>query len=162
MKSALPEPNHDHTRCVDEAIAVAVQVCRLNKSRFTRLRRQVLELIWTSHQPVGAYSVLELMNAEGEGNVAPMTVYRAIDFLIENGLVHRIASRNAYVGCNHPEAPHTGHFLICRDCGQVAEIEEQAISNALVAGAERAGFDGVSSMVEIEGRCRDCREATNG
>jgi len=160
MKSALPVLNHDHSRCVDDAIAIAARVCRQNRSRFTQLRRRVLELIWTNHEPVGAYGVLELLNAESQGNVAPMTVYRAIDFLMENGLVHRIASRNAYVGCNHPEAPHIGQFLICRVCGRVAEIAEEAIFKALANGAKRAGFDGVSPLVEIEGRCRDCREAT--
>lgn len=121
-----------------------------------------MELIWTSHEPAGAYEILDMMNREGDAKVAPMTVYRALDFLMENRLVHRIASRNAYIGCNHPEAAHSGQFLICKICGRVAEIEEDAISRSLAEGAARAGFDSVSSVIEIEGRCRDCREALHG
>ncbi len=161
MKPTIPDPNHDHRQCVDQAIAVANRICRQNKTRFTKLRRRVLELIWTSHEPVGAYGVLALMNAETEGNVAPMTVYRAIDFLIENRLVHRIASRNAYVGCSHPDSPHAGQLIICNDCGRVGEILEDTITKAVAAGAERVGFDGVSSVIEIQGRCHDCRELSD-
>ncbi len=160
--SALPEPNHDHRQCVDDAIAMATKICRQNKTRFTKLRRRVLELIWVSHEPVGAYKILDMMNREGETNVAPMTVYRALDFLMENHLVHRITSRNAYIGCNHPEVAHNGQFLICQVCGRVAEIEEEAISRSLAEGAARAGFDNVNSVVEIEGRCQDCRQVAYG
>ena len=161
-KSALPEPDHDHRQCVDEAIAMATRICRQNKLRFTTLRRRVLELIWVGHVPVGAYEILDMMNREAETNVAPMTVYRALDFLMENHLVHRIASRNAYIGCNHPEVAHNGQFLICKTCGRVAEIEEEAISRSLAEGAARAGFDNISSVIEIEGRCQDCREVAYG
>ncbi len=161
-KSAFPKPNHDHRRCVDDAIAMATKVCRQNKSRFTTLRRRVLELIWVSHEPVGAYEILDMMNRDDDVKIAPMTVYRALDFLMENRLVHRIASRNSYIGCNHPEVAHNGQFLICQICGRVAEIQEDAISRSLVEGAARAGFDNVSSVIEIEGRCRDCREVVHG
>ena len=161
-KSALPEPDHDHRQCVDDAIAMATRICRQNKARFTTLRRRVLELIWVSHEPLGAYEILDMMNREGETNVAPMTVYRALDSLMENHLVHRIVSRNAYMGCNHPEVAHNGQFLICQICGRVAEIEEEAISRSLAEGAACAGFDNVSSVIEIEGRCQDCREVAYG
>ena len=158
MGSVAPKRSHDHSKCIAEALAAATEVCRERSARFTSLRRQVLELIWTSHEPVGAYDILEMMNDTADSRVAPMTVYRAIEFLMENGLVHRIASRNAYVGCSHPGASHEGQFLICRHCGCVEEIMEKAISKALSTGAKRAGFDAVSSLIEIEGRCRGCRE----
>jgi Fur family zinc uptake transcriptional regulator len=143
---------------VEEAVADAVRICRERGSRFTERRRQVLELIWTSHEPVGAYYILDMMNAEKSARIAPMTVYRAIDFLMANGLVHRIASRNVYVGCSHPDSRHAGYFLICRECGRVAEIDEDAISSALRDGTKHAGFDAISPMIEIEGRCLNCRE----
>lgn len=157
MESVFPEPNHDHGACVDEALSLAERLCAERGARFTPLRREVLSLIWSSHKPVGAYDILAMMNEEGTGNAAPMTVYRAIDFLMENGLVHRIASRNAYVGCAHPKARHSGQFLICRECGRVAEIEEAAIADALSEGAARAGFDVTTPVVEVEGDCQDCR-----
>ena len=143
---------------MEEAVADAVRICRERGSRFTERRRQVLELIWTSHEPVGAYDILDMMNAEKSARIAPMTVYRAIDFLMANGLVHRIASRNVYVGCSHPDSRHAGYFLICRECGRVAEIDEDVISSALRDGAKHAGFDAISPMIEIEGRCLNCRE----
>ena len=158
IESAFSEPNHDHDKCVEKAVAVAVKICHERGSRFTDLRRQVLEFIWTSHEPVGAYDVLDMMNAEKSTRIAPMTVYRAIDFLMASGLVHRIASRNAYVGCSHPDSCHSGQFLICRECGRVAEIAEDVISNALRDGAKHAGFDAVSPTIEIEGRCLNCCE----
>lgn len=113
------------------------------------------------HEPVGAYDILDMMNRDDDTKIAPMTVYRALDFLMENRLVHRIASRNAYIGCNHPEVVHNEQFLICQICGRVAEIEEDAISRSFVECAARAGFDNVSAVIEIEGRCRDCREVAH-
>ncbi len=157
----FPNPGHDHAQCIDDAISAAEQICATRRARFTRLRRDVLGLIWHSHAPVGAYDLLAMMNKDG-GRVAPMTVYRALDFLMEHGLVHRIASRNAYVGCNHPEARHAGQFLICRDCGRVAEIEEEAIQQAVRKGAFRAGFDVTTPVIEIEGQCLDCRGGGDG
>jgi len=158
MDPVFPKPSHNHSQCVDEAIAAATRICQENNVRFTYLRKRVLELIWTSHKPVGAYDILAMMNEGSDSRFAPMTVYRAIEFLMENGLVHRIESRNAYVGCRHPGSTHEGQFLLCRHCGRFAEIEELEISKALSSGAKRAGFDAVNPLIEIEGRCRDCRE----
>lgn len=157
MQAAFPRPGHNHARCIDEAIARAEKVCLERGARFTERRRRVLMLIWESHMPVGAYEILARMNEEEGARVAPMTVYRALDFLIEHDLAHRIASRNAFVGCSQPEERHAGQFLICRGCGRVAEIEERSIADALRAGAERVGFDVASPVIEVEGACRDCR-----
>ena len=158
MASAFPDLVHDHDKSIEEALALAVKLCRERGARFTAHRKRVLELIWSSHEPAGAYDILNKMNSEEGSRVAPMTVYRALDFLMANGLGHRISSRNAYVGCIHPEAQHSGQFLICRECGRISEIQEEAISDALRVGAERAGFDAISPVIEIEGRCRDCGE----
>lgn len=162
MASAFPKPTHNHQDCVDTALLAAEQICRDRGARFTKLRRDVLISIWTNHEPAGAYEILAMLNDGAETQVAPMTVYRALDFLIEHGLVHRIASRNAYVGCAHPGAKHSGQFLICRECGRVAEIDEDAISAALQKSAAIAGFDVASPVIEIEGRCLDCRDTRHG
>ena len=92
--------------------------------RFTPLRRRVLELVWSSHKPVGAYALLDQLRNEDLGS-APPTVYRALDFLIENGLIHRIERMNAFVGCSHPGEAHRGFFLICGDCGNAEELRER-------------------------------------
>ena len=128
IRSASPKHSPRRRKCAEEERALY------------SLRRQVLELIWTSHEPVGAYDILEMMNDTADSRVAPMTVYRALEFLMENGLVHRIASHNAYVGCSHPGASHEGQFLICRHCGCVEEIMEKTISKALSTGAKLSGL----------------------
>ena len=93
--------DHDHTKCISEAVAIAREICAKHGERFTELRGRVLELVWDSHRPIGAYAILERLKSDGR-SAAPPTVYRALDFLMGVGLVHRIESLNAYVGCAHP------------------------------------------------------------
>ena len=110
----------------------------------------MLELIWASHAPVGAYDVLRRLSLEHE-QAAPPTVYRAIDFLLEQGLIHRIESLNAFVGCDHPADHHAGQFLICDDCGSAAELQDATINEAISRGADQAGFAVARSTVEVRG-----------
>ena len=97
-------------------MAAAERLCSERGLRFTPLRRRVLELVWSSHKPVGAYALLDALRNEALGS-APPTVYRALDFLIEQGFIHRIERMNAFVGCSHPGEAHRGFFLICGACG---------------------------------------------
>src|SRR3954453_3718975 len=94
--------DHDHADCVAAALGAAERLCARRGARLTELRRRVLELIWRSHEPIGAYALLDRLGRE-RGRVAPPTVYRALEFLIAHGLVHRIASLNAFIGCVHPD-----------------------------------------------------------
>jgi Fur family zinc uptake transcriptional regulator len=153
----FPEPKHDHAACIADAASDAEAICRARGVRLTPQRRRILEIVWTSHKPIGAYEILDILNRDGS-RAAPMTVYRALDFLIEQGLVHRIASLNAFLGCHHPGESHTGQFLICRACGQAAEIEDDSIARAIRAGAARTGFAVEDQRVEIEGLCPDCQQ----
>lgn len=146
---------HDHGQCVVEAIAAAESRCEKDGSSFTPLRRQVLELVWSSHEPVGAYELLEKLR-RSRRKAAPPTVYRALDFLMEHGLIHRIESLNAYVGCGDPERRHGGQFLICRDCQSVAELDDSAIDKAVARRADALGFDVQQQTVEIIGQCANC------
>ena len=125
-------------------------------ARLTELRRRVLELIWLSHEPVGAYALLERLARE-RGPVAPPTVYRALDFLIAHGLVHRLASRNAFIGCARPDRDHIGQFLVCSGCGVAAELDDRRIDAAIRDGAAAAGFAVEHPVVELAGRCPQCR-----
>ena len=99
---------HDHSQCVDSALADADALCARQGVRLTALRRRVLELVWQSHKPLGAYDILGTLSEEDGRRAAPPTVYRALDFLMENGLIHRIASLNAFIGCVRPEHSHQG------------------------------------------------------
>lgn len=146
---------HDHRRCVDAALVEAESACQHKGLRFTALRRRVLTLIWTRHAPVKAYDILERLGREGR-RAAPPTVYRALEFLLEAGLVHRIESLNAYVGCGGAGTPHVGQFLICRRCSAVAEVDAPAIAKALAADARRLGFRADRHTIEIRGLCAEC------
>lgn len=153
--------NHDHGKCVTEAIAAAEARCAEDGQRFTALRRRVLELVWSGHGPVRAYDILDALRDERRG-AAPPTVYRALDFLLGLGLIHRIESLNAYVGCGRPQRAHGGQFLICRVCGAVAELDDGGISRAVAKGADEVGFAAEHQMVEVVGLCPRCQAAGKG
>ncbi|MQQ37360.1 transcriptional repressor [Pseudomonas sp. SZ57] len=150
---------HDHSHCVHSALAEADTLCAKQGLRLTTLRRRVLELVWQSHKPLGAYDILAVLSDEDGRRAAPPTVYRALDFLLENGLVHRIASLNAFTGCNHPTHAHQGQFLICRLCHAAIELQHPAISNAVVDAAAGVGFAVEGQTVEIVGVCAGCKAA---
>jgi Fur family zinc uptake transcriptional regulator len=147
---------HDHGHCVEDALAAAEKVCAEKELRFTPLRRRVLELVWSSHKPVGAYALLDELRNEDLGS-APPTVYRALDFLIENGLIHRIERMNAFVGCSHPGEAHRGFFLICSDCGNAEELQSDGLADTISASASRRGFMAREMTLEVTGVCGDCR-----
>jgi Fur family zinc uptake transcriptional regulator len=157
QKPVFPRKRHDHGACVAEALARAESVCAADGGRLTPLRRRILELVWSSHKPVGAYAVLQRLTRERSG-AAPPTVYRSLDFLLQRGLIHRIRSLNAFVGCAGGAGAHASQFLICRNCGTAAELTDEAISRALIARAAGLRFAAQRQTVEIEGLCRDCRD----
>lgn len=145
---------HDHQGCIAEALGHAETLCQMQQQRFTAIRRRVLELVWQQHKPIGAYEVLEML--QRDGRTAPPTVYRALEFLQQMGLVHRISSLNAYVGCIHPGVPHDGQFLICEACQSLAELDVPAITGAIAKSAAHSGFKPRRYTVEIMGLCPNC------
>lgn len=147
--------DHAHQRCLEKALDQAVKNCESRGVRLTPLRRRVLELIWGSHTPVKAYDLLDQLRDEQIGS-APPTVYRSLDFLLEEGLIHKLQSLNAYVGCGEPLKHHTSQFLICRDCGDVAEIDDPDIQRVLSRKAETLGFQVLDKTIEIQGLCEKC------
>jgi Fur family zinc uptake transcriptional regulator len=157
-QAPLASRPHDHSRCVTHALTEAESICTRQGLRLTALRKRVLELVWHSHKPLGAYDILGVLSEEDGRRAAPPTVYRALDFLLENGLVHRIASLNAFIGCSHPQHPHQGQFLICRVCSAAIELEQAAISDAITQAAAGVGFVVESQTVEVVGLCAGCRE----
>jgi len=148
--------DHDHQSCIDQALDRAERLCQYHRKRFTAIRRRVLELVWRQHKPIGAYELLGALQQDGPA--APPTVYRALDFLQQMGLVHRIASLNAYVGCACPGEPHDGQFLICESCRALAELDVPAITGAIERSAAASGFEPRHHTVEILGLCPRCRQ----
>ena len=157
MPSPFPSERHDHHACVAEALAQARAVCTEQGGRLTPQRQQILELVWQEHKPVGAYELLDRLRESGI-KAAPPTVYRALDFLLAHGLIHRIESLNAFTGCSAPGTPHQGQFLVCSQCHRVAELDDSAIDRQLDASARKLGFEIEHRTVEVSGLCASCRE----
>ncbi len=149
------ENGHQHQHCLNAALLAAEKTCLERGVRLTNLRRRVLELVWRSHEPVKAYDILDKLRDEHAGS-APPTVYRALDFLQAEGLVHKIESLNAYVGCAEPDHRHHSQFLICHDCGAVAELDNVNVRRMLAENAKQLGFRIDYETIEIKGTCSAC------
>jgi len=150
--------DHSHGRCLHAALAKAEQACKARGLRLTPLRRRVLELIWGSHEPVKAYDVLDHLRGEHKG-AAPPTVYRALEFLLRQGFVHKIESLNAYIGCGEPGHGNASQFLICHRCGEVAEMDDDAVTALIAASAGKLGFIVDGQTIEVQGCCAKCGAA---
>jgi Fur family zinc uptake transcriptional regulator len=158
MPAIFPAPDHDHARCAADAIVYAEAVCAERAQRLTAPRRQVLEVLASSHKPIGAYEIIDSIARKHKARPAPITVYRALEFLMKHGLVHRIESRNAYLACihNHDKEALVA-FLMCNTCGLVGEASTDALAQQLAAAAKKAGFQYAMSVIEITGTCSNCR-----
>jgi Fur family zinc uptake transcriptional regulator len=137
-------------------LASAEAACAGRGVRLTDVRRDVLRLILQAGEPVGAYALLDSLKALTGGGKPP-TVYRALDFLLAQGLIHRVERLNAFVGCHDGAVhAHAAQFLICRTCGRATEVEDAAVEKAIAAAAASAGFTPARTTVEIEGVCAEC------
>ena len=153
--SPFPAPRHDHDACIASGLARAEEVCRERSERFTENRRAVLELLLAEHRPLGAYEIVERFDWKGR-RPAPAQIYRALTFLETLGLVHRIASRNAYLACSGPGEGHGTVFLVCEQCGTVAEPSASDLERTVHKLAGASGFELRAHVLEVTGRCPEC------
>lgn len=166
---------------VVERLTEAKERCRLNGSRFTSLRQQIYQLVLEANKPIGAYDLITLLqnmrlsdsqssddNKEADSkkssskkqankNVAPPTVYRSLEFLLSEGLIHQLTSINAYVPCCHPRAQHTAAFLICGQCQRVQECSSLPVREMMSFAEQDVGFVVENSVIELSGRCQACQ-----
>lgn len=147
---------HNHAHCISDALDTADRRCRANGMQFTPVRRRVLEILLQEHRALGAYDILDRLRAEGLGSQPPVA-YRALDFLVGQGLVHRVERLNAFIACTHPKADHAPAFLICRKCDAVAETSAAPDQDAVGRAAELAGFQMERAVIEVEGLCPACK-----
>ena len=138
-----------------EAMARAEAMCAESGVRLTPLRRRVFEILWQQPKPLGAYEILDQLRDEQPG-AAPPTVYRALDFLMENLLIHRIEGLNAFIRCANPGAEHAPHLLVCRKCQRATEVQYETIGTAIRRLGEDTGFSVEKAVVEVTGVCADC------
>jgi len=152
----FPAPDHDHDRCSTDAMAGAEALCAQRGQRLTPIRRKVLGTLLASHKPLGAYEIIERLASKG-ARPAPITAYRALEFLRQNGLVHRIESRNAFIACVHNHvAGALVVFLICERCGAVGEASSTDVTATLTSAARAVGFTPKSPVIELTGVCTHC------
>lgn len=163
--TAIPPPyapigfaRHDHGACISETVHAVAARCAEEGLQLTPVRRRVLEILLERHRALGAYEILDVLRAEGLGSQPPVA-YRALEFLTKHGFAHRIERLNAFAACSHPEADHDAAFLICTDCGAVAEAVPEAARAALAKTAQAAGFTIKRSVIEAEGLCPGCAKA---
>lgn len=159
IPSATAFQDHDHTVCAADALASAQAVCAAKGARLTPVRRRALEILLEEHRALGAYDVLERLSKDGFGTQPPVA-YRALDFLVEHGLAHRIRRLNAFVACGHPGDDHVPLFLICTGCDTVAEAPGADMRAAMDQAADTIGFAIERANIEAIGLCPTCREST--
>jgi Fur family transcriptional regulator, zinc uptake regulator len=164
MSAAISSPCHascgtidpDSVTQVAEYLAQVEQQCRQQGVRLTPLRREVLSLVLSAQKPIGAYDLLAQLGQDGRP-AAPPTVYRSLDFLMEHGFIHRLASINAYLSCCHPEHRHQSVFLICTECQRTDELSVAALAQPLQAITTQQQFKVQQSLIEISGLCKNCQ-----
>ncbi|MGM8870373.1 transcriptional repressor [Psychrobacter sp. 2Y5] len=151
---------------VHARLTAAIEQCRLRGVRFTPLRQQIYELVLQAERPVGAYDLItqlqqaRLLDKDHEHrtkNVAPPTVYRSLEFLLAEGLIHQLTSINAYVPCCHPRAQHAAAFLICEQCQRVQECSSLPVQEMMSFAEQDVGFMVNHSVIELSGRCQACQ-----
>jgi Fur family zinc uptake transcriptional regulator len=163
LQHRLPnEGAHIHTprrsETANQAIAQSEAFCKAKGARLTPIRRRVLEVLHGSSRPLGAYDLVDMLGSHGR-RMAPITVYRALDFLIEHGLAHRLASRNAYLASSTIAASQqTTAFLICEACGEANEVTSPAVADTVLKVLKEQGYQPRARVLEITGFCAHCKD----
>jgi Fur family zinc uptake transcriptional regulator len=154
----FPRPEHDHRSCIAHAAERARAICAEKGVRLTPLREAVFKVLLSSHKALGAYDIIETLQKDGR-RLAPISVYRIIDVLLEAGLVHRLESKNAFFAClsPHQDAKST-LILVCDDCSRVAETDAPDAWDAIRAVTQASGFQVFETVLEVQGICADCRK----
>jgi Fur family zinc uptake transcriptional regulator len=147
---------HRSSEAVAAALRAAEDLCRQRSVRFTPMRRMVLECLWQSPRAIGAYDLIRILEARLGRQLSPPSVYRALDFLLEQGLVSRLETMNAFVPSAHPDHHHACVFFICEHCGSSAEVENAKLESLLSRDAAALGFRVDKRVVELQGLCAHC------
>jgi Fur family zinc uptake transcriptional regulator len=149
--------SHDHTCCINHALESAQTICQAKNIRLTPIRQRIFELIWSNHKTVGAYELLATLQQE-DPKAKPVTIYRALDFLLEAGLIHKVASLNAFIGCSNPQTAHNSVLLICDDCHDAKEVAAQEVYEAICEIGKNNAFHPQKLTLELHGVCDDCQQ----
>ena len=151
--------DHNHASCISGGMKAAESYCAEHGLRFTPIRKRVYEILLAEHSAMGAYDILDRLREEDQ-KAQPPVAYRALEFLQENGFVHKIERLNAFIACAHPGEGHRPAFLICRECDTVAETHTEVSKGPLGDVAKEAGFEIEKTVVEAIGVCPSCQDKT--
>jgi Fur family zinc uptake transcriptional regulator len=151
----MKQHTHNHEACLNNAAKNAELLCNDLGVRLTPIRRRVLELVWSTHKAAKAYDILQQLDAK-DGSLAPPTVYRALDFLLEKGLVHKVESQNGFIACSHPLKQHRCQFLICTECEYTKEFCNDDIVKLIKKNTKQTGFTFTKAILEVYGICAEC------
>lgn len=154
-----PDPDDDANAPASVRLAAALVLCRQRGARLTTMRRRLFQVLLEAGHPLGAYDVKPLLEQAMGRRLAPPTVYRALGFLLNQGLIARIESRNAFVPRAHPADPHSCAFFVCEQCGDATEVENAALDSLIATDAASLGFHVNRTVVELEGTCMRCLPA---
>ncbi len=157
MNEKVLQQPHNHQACMTQALLSAETICRQKGVRLTSIRRRILELICSSHKAVGAYELLDLFR-EQDAKAKPVTIYRALDFLMDAGLVHKIESINAFIGCLQAETKHQSIILICDHCKNAFELDATSIYQTISTMSTNIQFTPASLTIELHGLCFSCHK----
>ena len=157
---ACSSPDH-HVHDAAGFVSAVERACSERGLRLTDIRARVLGLVADAGMPIKAYDLLDkVREGEGAGAAAPPTVYRALDFLLANGFIHKLESVNAFVACHHPNAAqHSAPFLICDGCHKAVELEDEHVVATLDAQTRALGFSPQTQTLEVHGLCAECAQA---
>ena len=135
---------------------LAESCCSAAGERLTPARLAAYAELLASEKPVSAYELIALLEDRQQRKIAPLTVYRHLDFLIRVGLVHRLESTQSYVPCDHPEHAHESQYLMCSSCGNADEVASKPLESLVRRIAGERGFRPENTVVEIKGLCARC------
>ena len=141
---------------VDESVRLAESRCKEAGERLTPARCEAYLAIRAQDKPLSAYGLIDVLEKQKGKKIAPLTVYRHLDFLMRVGLVHRLESTHSYVACEHPDHAHESHYLLCSECGNADEVDSSELGSLLGEIANNRGFQAENAIVEIKGICGDC------
>lgn len=159
LSAQTPFAPHDHGACEANALDHAKQHLAARGARLTAVRLRTLEILLETHRAMGAYEILDRLVADGFARQPPVA-YRALEFLVQHGVAHRVQGLNAFAACLHPGHDHAPIFLICRECEKVAELPARGVRDTLDGIAAESGFLIERSTVELLGLCHICAART--
>jgi Fur family zinc uptake transcriptional regulator len=150
-------PDKKLTKRIAQNMIAAEHSCTQHGARLTSLRRTILEILLMADSPVKAYDILEMMRDRGQ-RITPATVYRTLEFLLQNGLIHRVNALNAYISCTCKHDSDALLIFVCSQCRKIKEIDDRDLYDYMQKRLEKLGISLRNSCIEMQGKCRECTQ----